>query len=257
MGLVHRCILYDRAASPPRRENPEPADRMPPLPPVTLGLILACVATYFFDQFLFPLDPWFALWPLQSGAFMPWQLVTYGFLHGGIAHLVFNMLGLWMFGAELERLWGRNRYLQFLTASLISAALTQLLVTALLRSAAPTVGASGALYGLLLAYALVFPRRHFDLLGFIPMLLLMMPSQVLNLAGMLLFVVMLTNRAALPLRPIPIPAMGMVIAFGVIELYLGVLGRGGIAHFAHLGGMLGGFLMIRYWRGQRPFGRRR
>ena len=93
---------------------------MPSLPPVTLGLILACVAVFSLDQLL-PLDHFFALWPLASGAFMPWQLVTYGFLHGGLAHLIFNMLGLWMFGSELERLWGRNRYLVFLLASLHGA----------------------------------------------------------------------------------------------------------------------------------------
>ena len=229
---------------------------MPSLPPVTLGLILACVAVFSLDLLL-PLDRLFALWPLASGAFMPWQLVTYGFLHGGLAHLIFNMLGLWMFGSELERLWGRNRYLVFLLASLVTAGLTQLLVTALLGSSARTVGASGALYGLLLAYALVFPRRQFDLLGFVPVVLLMIPSTIFNIAGMLLFIVMLTNRAALPIRPIPMPALGMVVAFGVIELYLGVLGRSGVAHFAHLGGMAGGWLMLRYWRGQPPFGGRR
>jgi membrane associated rhomboid family serine protease len=229
---------------------------MPPLPPTTLGVILACVAAYCLDLLL-PLDRFFALWPLTSGHFMPWQLITYGLLHGGLAHLIFNMLGLWMFGSELERLWGRSRYLQFLGVSLVTAGLTQLLVTWMLGTTAITVGASGALYGLLLAYALVFPRRQFDLLGFLPMVLLMIPSPIFNIAGMLLFIVMLTNRAALPLRPIPMPALGMVVAFGVIELSLGVLGRSGIAHFAHLGGMLGGWLMLRFWRGQNPFGRRR
>ncbi|MDH4062130.1 MAG: rhomboid family intramembrane serine protease [Aquincola sp.] len=229
---------------------------MPPLPPVTLGLILACVAAFFLDQ-LVPLVPAFALWPLTSGAFMPWQLVTYGLLHGNLAHLLFNMLGLWMFGSELERLWGRNRYLVFLLVSLVTAGLTQLLVTGLLGSIAYTVGASGALYGLLLAYAFVFPRRQFDLLGFLPMVLLMIPSTIFNVAGMVLFIIMLTNRSALPIRPIPMPAIGMVVAFGVIELSLGVAGRSGIAHFAHLGGMLGGLLTLRYWRGQPPFGGRR
>jgi membrane associated rhomboid family serine protease len=141
--------------------------------------------------------------------------------------------------------------------SLVTAGLTQLLVTGLLGSIAYTVGASGALYGLLLAYAFVFPRRQFDLLGFLPMVLLMIPSTIFNVMGMLLFIIMLTNRSALPIRPIPMPAIGMVVAFGVIELSLGVAGRSGIAHFAHLGGMLGGFLTLRYWRGQPPFGGRR
>ena len=228
---------------------------MPTLPPATKWLILACVAVFCVGQFV-PLEGLFALWPLTSGNFYPWQLVSYGFLHGGIEHLFFNMLGLWMFGADLERLWGRPRYLQFLLGSLVAAALTQLLLTWLIHSPVATVGASGAIYGLLLAFAIVFPRRQFDLVGFLPMVLLMIPSTIFNMAGMILFVLMLTNRAALPIRPIPMPALGMVIAFGAIELVLGVLGRGGIAHFAHLGGMLGGFLMIRYWRGQAPFGRR-
>ena len=218
--------------------------------------MLACVAAFCLDLLL-PLDRLFALWPLASGAFMPWQLVTYGFLHGGLAHLLFNMLGMWMSGAELERLWGRNRYLVFLLVSLVTAGLTQLVVTALLGSMARTVGISGALYGLLLAYALVFPRRQFDLLGFVPVVLLMIPSTIFNVMGMVLFVIMLTNRAALPIRPIPMPALGMVVAFGAIELYLGVLGRSGVAHFAHLGGMLGGWLVLRYWRGLPPFGGRR
>ena len=75
----------------------------------------------------------FALWPLRSGLFWPWQMVSYGFLHGDLLHLFFNMLGLWMFGSELERLWGRHRYWQFLLASVLAAAATQLLITWLTR----------------------------------------------------------------------------------------------------------------------------
>jgi membrane associated rhomboid family serine protease len=228
---------------------------MPPLPPVTQALVIACVVVYLIGGFV-SLDGLFALWPLMSGNFLPWQVLSYGFLHGSLAHLLFNMLGLWMFGAELERLWGNKRYLQFLAVSLFAAAVAQLIVTFLAGSPVPTVGASGALYGLLLAYALVFPRRQFDALGFLPMVLLMIPNMIVNVIGILLFVVMLTNRNALPLRPIPIPAIGMALAFGLISLYLGLIGAGGIAHFAHLGGMLGGWLMIQWWRGRGPFGRR-
>jgi membrane associated rhomboid family serine protease len=171
------------------------------------------------DQFV-RLDMLFALWPLHSGLFWPWQMLSYGFLHGDLLHLSFNMLGLWMFGSELERLWGRQRYWQFLLASLLAAAATQLLVTWLTRSMVPTVGASGALFGLLLAFGMLFP-----------------------------------NRIIVPLiPPIPMKARTFVIVFGVLELVLGLYGRSGIAHFAHLGGMLGGFVMIRYWRGQAPFG---
>jgi membrane associated rhomboid family serine protease len=170
-----------------------------------------------------PLEYWFALWPLGTGLFRPWQLLSYGFLHGDLTHLIFNMLGLWMFGSELERLWGRHRYWQFLLASLLSAAAMQLLVTWLTASRVPTVGASGALFGLLLAFGMLFP-----------------------------------NRIIMPLiPPIPMKARTFVIVFGVLELLLGLYGRSGVAHFAHLGGMLGGFLMIRYWRGQPPFGTKR
>ena len=195
---------------------------MPPLPLVTRSLMLVCTAIFCL-QFLLPLQAWFALWPLASGAFGPWQMLTYAFLHGGVFHLFFNMLGLWMFGAELERLWGQKRFIQFLIAGALSAAVAQLLVTSLTGSMAPTVGASGALFALLLAFGMLFPDR------------IIMP----------LF------------PPIPMKARTFVIVFGALELVLGYVDRSGVAHFAHLGGMVGGYLMIRYWRGQPPFGSRR
>lgn len=194
---------------------------MPPLPPFTKALMLACVAGFCLNL-LIPLDVWLALWPLGTGRFMPWQPVTYAFLHGDTWHLFFNMLGLWMFGSELERLWGSRRYGQFLLASVLAAAAAQLLITFLTRSPVPTVGASGALYGLLLAFGMLFP-----------------------------------NRTIMPLfPPIPMKARTFVVVFGAIELLLGLWGRSGIAHFAHLGGMLGGWLMIRHWRGRGPWRRR-
>jgi membrane associated rhomboid family serine protease len=197
---------------------------MPPLPPVTKIVMLLCVGIFVLQQLL---PPWFeglfALWPLGTGNFYPWQAVSYAFLHGDMLHLFFNMFGLWMFGSELERLWGARRYWLFLLASVLSAAAVQLLWTALIGSPAPTVGASGALFGLLLGFGMLFP-----------------------------------NRIIMPLfPPIPMKAKVFVAVFGALELLLGMSGRSGIAHFAHLGGMLGGFLMIRYWRGQLPFGRRR
>ena len=126
---------------------------MPPMPPVTKALMLICTAVFCVQLLLpiVPLDAFFALWPLGSGRFWPWQVVSYGFLHGSITHLFFNMLGLWMFGAELERLWGPKRYLQMLLASVIAAALVQLVFNMIVGSRAPTVGASGALFGLLLS----------------------------------------------------------------------------------------------------------
>ncbi|WP_295641283.1 rhomboid family intramembrane serine protease [uncultured Methylibium sp.] len=197
---------------------------MPPLPPVTQALMLINVAVFCLGFFL---GPWFgqlfALWPI-GGNFLPWQVVTYAFLHGDVAHLFFNMLGLWMFGAELERLWGTRRFIQFFAASVLAAAAAQLLLAALMGYGNPTVGASGGLFGLLLAFGLLFPER------------IIMP----------LF------------PPIPMKARTFVMVFGAIELALGFYSPGGgVAHFAHLGGMLGGWLMIRYWRGQAPFGRRR
>ena len=195
---------------------------MPPIPPVTRLLMLVCTAVFCLEFFV-PLAQWFALWPLSSPLFFPWQVVTYAFLHGGMLHLFFNMLGLWMFGSELERVWGQRRYLLFLLAGVLAAAAAQLLFTQLTRSPAPTVGASGGLYALLLAYGMLFPERTIMLL----------------------------------IPPIPMKARTFVIVFGTLELVLGLTGSRGVAHFAHLGGMVGGFLMIRYWRGQPPFGSRR
>jgi membrane associated rhomboid family serine protease len=221
---------------------------MPPLSPTTRNVMIVCAVAFLLSLFA-PLTRWLALWPLGSGLFMPWQLLSYTLLHGDLAHLLFNMLGLWMFGSELERLWGVRRYLQFMAGAGVAAAVTQLLVTALMGSAAPTVGASGVLFGLLMAYALSFPRRQFDLVGFLPVVLLLMPSQVLNIAGMVLFFVLFTNRQAVPIPPVFVPAMTLVAIYGALELLLGLFVRsGGIAHFAHLGGLLGGWLMMAWWR---------
>jgi membrane associated rhomboid family serine protease len=229
---------------------------MPPIPPVTKNLMLACTAILCLEYFI-PLEGQFALYSLGTGHFMPWQVVTYAFLHGGIAHLFFNMLGLWMFGAELEMVWGQRRYLQFLLAGVLFGGAAQLLLSAATGTDSVTIGASAAIYALLLAYVLTFPRRQFDLVGFLPMLLLMIPSPVTNIIGAVLYVMLLTNRAAVPIPPLPVRALPMVAIFGVLELVLGFYGGGGVAHFAHLGGMLGGYLMLRFWRGLPPFTRRR
>ncbi len=200
-----------------------PCTTMPTLPPVTKALMLICTAVFCAQLLLpmLPVDALFALWPPGSGRFWPWQLVSYGFLHGDMSHLFFNMLGLWMFGSELERLWGRNRYLQMLLASVVAAALVQLLFTMITGSGAPTVGASGGLFGLLLSFGMLFP-----------------------------------NRVIMPLfPPIPMKARTFVMVFGGVELLFGLTGGNGVAHFAHLGGMLGAWLMINWWRGRLPFSR--
>ena len=195
---------------------------MLPLPPVTQALMLICSAV-FCAQLLLPvglMERFLALWPLASGLFLPWQVISYAFLHGDFTHLFFNMLGLYMFGSELERLWGTRRYLHVLAASVLAAAVAQLVVTLLLGSRGYTVGASGALFGLLLAYGMLFPNR--------------------------------TIMALIP--PIPLKARTFVMVFGALELLLGLFGPTGVAHFAHLGGMAGAWLMISYWRGRLPFG---
>ena len=162
----------------------------------------------------------FALWPAthSQSPFMPWQLLTYGFLHGGLMHIAFNMFGLWMFGQDLERLWGPRRFLTFFLVCVVGAGFIQLLVAGFQGGLYPTVSASGGLFGILLAYGLTFP-----------------------------------NRIVVPLfPPIPMRAITFVVVFGLLELYLGVSGGApGIANFAHLGGMLFGFLMLRYWKHQR------
>ena len=177
----------------------------------------------------------FMLWPLggdvydpagMAPSFMPWQLLSYAFLHGGFAHIAFNMLALVMFGAPLEYTWGERRYLTYYLVCVVGAGLCQLAVGWWITSgggaAYPTVGASGGVFGLLLAYGMLFPNQRV----------------------MLLF------------PPIPMKARTLVIVYGLFELMVGVTGlQPGVAHFAHLGGMLFGWLVIRYWRGQPPFGR--
>ncbi|HLO94562.1 MAG TPA: rhomboid family intramembrane serine protease [Burkholderiaceae bacterium] len=187
---------------------------MPQLPPITKAFMLACVG--FFCLFILVPEwkPWLALWPISSGNFMPWQMVSYAFLHGDAMHLFFNMLGLWMFGSELELVFGQRRYLQLLVASTLSAAAMQLLFTFAIGSFAPTVGASGALFGLLLGFGMLFP-----------------------------------DRVIMPLfPPIPMKAKVFVALFGALELLMGLSGASGVAHFAHLGGMIGAWLLINNWR---------
>ena len=224
---------------------------MPPLPPLTKWLMIVCTAIFLVDQLLgnvFQLSPWFALWPLDSGMFYPWQVVSYAFVHSNFLYLIFNMLGLWMFGAELERLWGHQRYWQLLLSSVVAAAVVQMLLTAVLGSHLPLAGAQGALYGLLLAYAMVFPRRQFDLVGFLPMVLLMIPGQIFYTLGIVLFVLLLANRQAVPIPPVPVPAMTMVTIFGALALISSLTQSLSLVALAPLGGMLGAWLNIQYWR---------
>ena len=188
------------------------------LPPVTLNLIITSILIFLLENMLGDRTiTAFALWPFGP-QFLPWQIVTYAFLHGSMMHLLFNMFAVYMFGADLERVWGTKRFLTYYLVCVVSAAFAQLLVTSVSGEYYPTVGASGGVFGLLLAYARYFPERQIMLL----------------------------------IPPIPMPARVFVVVYGVIELVLGVTGTlSGIAHFAHLGGLVGGFLLLRYWKSWR------
>jgi membrane associated rhomboid family serine protease len=162
----------------------------------------------------------FGLWPagVPGSPFAPWQVLTYGFLHGNIPHIAFNMFALWMFGRELEMLMGSRRFLTYYLTCVVGAGVVQLIVARMQGGLYPTIGASGGVFGILLAFGMAFPNR---------MILLLFP-------------------------PIPMKAKYMVVLFGVFELFVGVSGAApGIAHFAHLGGMLFGFLLLQYWSRRR------
>ena len=158
----------------------------------------------------------FALWPFgePQSPFGPWQLLSYGFLHGNFNHILFNMFGLWMFGRDLERLMGAKKFAIYYLTCVIGAGIVQLIVAGTQGGIYPTLGASGGVFGILLAYGMTYPNR----------------------TVMLLF------------PPIPMKAKYFVLFYGLLELYLGISGRSpGVANFAHLGGMLFGFLLLRYW----------
>lgn len=188
-------------------------------PPVIKALLISNTVIWLFtDILLFPfrvegtpirafITQYFALWPIGA-SFYPWQLVTYMFLHGGFGHLFFNMLALWMFGMELENMWGSKQFLIYYVLCGLGAAVTNLVVPFLLGGEAPTIGASGAVFGVLVAFGMLFPNR--------PIYLYFL---------------------------LPIKAKFFVAAYILLELFYGVFGMAsGIAHFAHLGGAAVGFV---------------
>jgi membrane associated rhomboid family serine protease len=194
-----------------------------PLTPAVKTLLITNVAVFLFQYVAQALahvriDRLFGLVPYDvTHHLFLWQLVTYMFLHGGIWHIGFNMLALWMFGTELESLWGTNRFTRFYFITGIGAAISSTLVQ--WNSFIPTIGASGAIYGLLAAYGILFPDRT-----------------------ILLYFV------------IPIKAKYFVILMGLLAFWSSVTATGsGVAHVAHLGGMLFGWLYLKYgWGGQGP-----
>ena len=182
--------------------------------PVSFGIILVCAIAYL-TRFQ-PLA--LALWPLDSGYFTPWQLLSYAFLHGSFNHLFFNMFAVWMFGTPLEQAWGSQRFGLYYAVCVVGAAIAQLVVQTFEGGVYPTIGASGGVFGLLLAYGAMWPDNRIFLLFF----------------------------------PVPIKAKWFVLIYGGIELLLGFSrAMPGIAHFAHLGGMIFGAGLLYKW-GWRP-----
>ena len=182
------------------------------IPPIVLNLIIinviVFIAQYALDSSL-NLTMRFALYPYNSGYFEPYQLVTHMFLHGGFFHILFNMWALWLFGSVLEKIWGPKKFLIFYLICGLAAGLAE----AFLVSGGPAIGASGAIMGLLGAFAYTFPNTQFYMIPF----------------------------------PFPIKAKYMAAIFAVFDLFGGVTGGDNVAHFAHLGGLAMGLILCIIW----------
>ena len=206
------------------------------LPPVTRALLIANVVVFLLEQ-IPSLQPlllaYGALWPIGhaqlvqypngeviASGFQFWQVITYAFLHGGWSHIFFNMFALWMFGGPIEHLLGAKHYTFYYFFCAVTAAIAHMLVAHYYTHGFyPTLGASGAIFGLLVAFGVMYPRLK-------------------------MFLIFL---------PIPMPAWVFVIGYILLELFFGVSGyESGVAHFAHLGGAIGGFVLLQYWRGKLP-----
>jgi membrane associated rhomboid family serine protease len=186
------------------------------LKPVTLLLIFANAAVFYLQQGASDsLVLSFGLWPVESGHFQPGQVLTYSFLHASLTHLAVNMLAILMFGSDVEHELGSWRFALYYLGCVAAAALVQLAVAIILGNIdRSTLGASGGVFGVLIGFGMLFPRQKL-----VPLIL-----------------------------PIPVPAWLFVGFYGVLELGLGIVEtQDGVAHFAHLGGMLGGWLLMRYW----------
>lgn len=220
-------------------EQPQPRPTL--FPPVISFLLITNALVFVLQLFAFePLLLNFALWPAGSPEvieqhgelvrvppFQIYQLVSYGFLHGGILHLFLNLFAMWMLGVQLENAWGSRLFAIYYFFCVVGAGVIQLAVASygvLNAEIYPTIGASGGVFGILLAFGMMFPNQR------------------------LIFL----------LLPVPIRAKYFVIGYGAFELFAGITGTiAGVAHFAHLGGMLFGFLLIQYWRGRLPIRPRR
>ncbi len=200
--------------------------------------ILAFVATWVFESSGIDLTAMFGLHFFMASDFHVYQFVTYMFLHGGFTHILFNMFALWMFGSVIERVWGPKKFIFYYMVCGIGAGIIQEIVQYVqynmegmaayeyvsingMRMAMGqylnqwmTIGASGAVYGILLAFGMIFPNER-------------------------LFIIPI---------PFPIKAKWLIIGYIFIELFSAMGQSDGVAHMAHLGGMLFGFLLIRYWQ---------
>ncbi len=192
-------------------------------PPVIKGLLIAnlvvfiiqnffsvySVGDYSLGGFLFKYG---ALFPVGSGNFFPWQLFSYQFLHGGFMHIFFNMFMLWMFGVELENNWGGRKFLIFYLLSGVGAGLTQLFISPMFSGVGPTVGASGSIYGVFVAFAMSFPNRSIMIFPFF----------------------------------IPIKAKYLIILLVGMDLLMGITTVSAVAHLAHIGGAAAGWFLFKF-----------
>lgn len=194
--------------------NRQPIMRQVTRPPISIGIIAVCAAVFLLHN----ISAQLALWPLFSGYFAPWQLVTYAFLHGGFNHIFFNMFALWMFGLPVEKVWGSRRFAEYYFICVLGAGVIQLLVQYISGQVYPTIGASGGVFGLLLAYGVMWPNAKLFLIFF----------------------------------PVPIKAKWFVLIYGGVELIFGFTGAmPQVAHYAHLGGLFFGAGLLWRW-GWRP-----
>ena len=193
-------------------------------PPIIKNLLIINAVVYFIQLIFgevmiggtpgwYVLNKWFALNPFADGYnFQIWQLITYQFMHGGFSHILFNMFALWMFGMEIENMWGSKKFLYYYLLCGVAAGLLQLFIPPLLGTAAAvTIGASGAVYGVLIAFGMVFPNRHIYLYFLVPV-------RAKYLIGFLI----------------------------ILEFLLIDSAGSNVAHLAHLGGALCGFLYIMF-----------
>lgn len=199
------------------------------IPTVTRCLLIINVVAFILAKYTFggdlTLNYYFGLHYFTSPGFQIYQVLTYMFMHGGWDHLFFNMFALWMFGCVVEKAWGTRRYLVYYLACGIGAGLLQELAQFFVYGTSTaiglTVGASGAIYGILLAFGMTWPEQKIFIFPI----------------------------------PVPIKAKWFVCIYAAIELFSAIATTGdGVAHVAHLGGMLFGFLLIRHWKGGGQFG---